>query len=162
MHRPPCLSVVVMTLKDYRNVAYGTYIYLLRIIKYSSKNIHMFPKEQCLPDIGFEEPTPVGVTWIHGECMTVVLWLGGPIVTLWTWTPCRVITWVQAYCRPKKKTRTCCVIFWTTYVRDYNYWSGAMVACVGLMVMTCKARRNGSEARAASVQDPGWLLITVY
>jgi len=25
------------------------------------------------------------------------------------------------------------------------YWSGAMVACVGLMVMACKARRNGLE-----------------
>ena len=54
-----------MTLKDYRNVAYGTYICLLRIIKHSLRNIHTFPKEhniQCLPDISFEEPTPLGAT----------------------------------------------------------------------------------------------------
>ena len=38
------------------------------------------------------------------------------------------------------------------------YCSGAMVARVGLMVMTCKARRNRSEARAASVRDP-WLIV---
>jgi len=43
-----------------------------------------------------------------------------------------------------------------------TYWSGAMVARVGLMVMTYKACRNRSEARAASVRDPGWSLITVY
>ena len=42
----------------------------------------------------------------------------------------------------------------------YIYWSGAVVARVGLMVMTCKARRplNWSEARAASVRDP-WLIV---
>jgi len=39
-----------------------------------------------------------------------------------------------------------------------TYWSGAVVARVGLMVMTCKARRNGSEARAASMRDP-WLKV---
>ena len=39
-----------------------------------------------------------------------------------------------------------------------TYWSGAMVARVGLMVTTCKARRNGFEARAASVRDP-WLIV---
>ena len=44
------------------------------------------------------------------------------------------------------------------YIHVYIYWSCAMVALVGLMVMTCKARRNGSEARAASVRDP-WLIV---
>ena len=69
-----------MTLKDYRNVAYGTYIYLLRIIKHSLRNIHTFPKEhniQCLPDISFEEPTPLGATSKTGKCVAVVLWIGG-------------------------------------------------------------------------------------
>jgi len=34
-----------MTLKDYRNVAYGTYICLFRVIKYFLRNIRMFVKD---------------------------------------------------------------------------------------------------------------------
>ena len=49
----------------------------------------------------------------------------------------------------------CIYIYVCVCIYTYMYWSGAMVARVGLMVMTCKARRNWSEARAASVLDPG-------
>jgi len=42
-----------------------------------------------------------------------------------------------------------------SYLYIYVHWSGAMVARVGLMIITCKAHRNGSEARAVSVRDPG-------
>ena len=37
------------------------------------------------------------------------------------------------------------------------YWSGAMVARVGLMVMAHKARRDGSEAHAAGGRP--WLIV---
>ena len=37
------------------------------------------------------------------------------------------------------------------------YWSGGMVARVGLMVMARKARRDGSEAHAAGGRP--WLIV---
>jgi len=40
--------------------------------------------------------------------------------TLWNWIPCRVMAWVQAYCRHKKKHVHVVGFFWTTYVRNYN------------------------------------------
>jgi len=44
VHTPPCLSCVVMTLKEHTDAAYKTYIQFLRIIKYSLRTRRMFVK----------------------------------------------------------------------------------------------------------------------
>jgi len=56
---------------------------------------------QCLPNISFEEPTPVGATSKTGKCVAVVLWIGGQSwqQSLYVMGPgvLQTLSWVQAY-----------------------------------------------------------------
>ena len=44
VHKPPCLSCVVKTLKEHMHVTCKTYIQFLRVIKCSLRIRHMFVK----------------------------------------------------------------------------------------------------------------------
>jgi len=115
----------------------------------------MFPEEQCLPDIGFEEPTLVGVTWRHRrmcDCGVVAWWAHCDTVNLDTVSSDHMGPGVL---QTQKKNKCMLWNFLNNICQGLQLLEGAMVACVRLMVITCKTRRNGSEARAASRRDPG-------
>ena len=62
VHTAPCLSCVVMTLKEHTDAAYKTYIQFLRVIKYSLRTRHMFVKgiKYSLGNIYISTRTTVG------------------------------------------------------------------------------------------------------